>query len=80
MGKTLDPTQSIHTICTTYPEMMEIMVSLGFTDIVKPGMLGTAGRIMTLEKGARMKNIPMDSIIRTLSENGFDVKTTEGGQ
>lgn len=80
MKKPLYLTQSIHALCTTYPEMMDIMVSLGFTDIVKPGMLGTAGRIMTLEKGARMKNIPMDSIIRTLSENGFEVKTTEGGQ
>jgi len=80
VGKPIDLRQSVHALCTAYPEMLDIMVSLGFQDIVKPGMLNTAGRIMTLDKGARMKNIPMERIIQILMENGFDVNTPEGGR
>ena len=80
VGKPLDLNQSVHALCAAYPEMQDIMVSLGFQDIVKPGMLNTAGRIMTLDKGARMKKIPMETIIQTLTEHGFDVENAEGGR
>jgi hypothetical protein len=80
MGQPIDLKQSVHALCTAHPEIMDIMVSLGFADIVKPGMLGTAGRIMTVEKGARMKGIPMDTILQAFQAHGFDATTTEGGQ
>jgi hypothetical protein len=49
------------------------MQELGFTDITKPGMLNTAGRFMTLPKGAAMKGIGLDVIKTAFEKNGFTV-------
>lgn len=48
---------SIYTLVKSYPEAADVMKKLGFLDIVKPGMLQTVGRVMTLEKGCKMKKI-----------------------
>ena len=32
-----------------------ILAEIGFVDILKPGMLNTAGRFMTIPKGAAMR-------------------------
>lgn len=64
---------SIFTIIKEYPEAVEIMKELGFADISKPGMLNTAGRIMTLAKGAAMKGIGMNEIKMAFKEKGFEI-------
>lgn len=74
MEKQLDLNQSVHDLCALYPEIMDILKDLGFTDIVKPGMLQTAGRFMTIKKGAAMKKIDLESIIQTLKNNVFTIK------
>ena len=72
-GKTIDVRQSIYDICKTYPEVVAIMKSLGFESITSPGMLNTAGRIMTLPKGALMKHISMDRIKAVFASEGFEI-------
>ena len=72
--KTIDLTRSVYSLCSEYPEIAPIMADLGFADIVKPGMLATAGRFMTIPKGAAMKNIDMDKIKEALTQNGFELK------
>lgn len=71
MEKVLDLDASVHSLCEKYPELKQILHDIGFTDIVKPGMLSTAGRFMTLTKGAAMKNIPLAVIFDKLREHGF---------
>lgn len=71
--KSIDLRQSVQQLCAQYPELIEIMRSLGFTEIVKPGMLATAGRLMTIPKGAAMKRIGMDNVLQVLKENGFEI-------
>ena len=71
-GKRLDLGHSVHDLCTQYPELKEILHGLGFVDILKPGMLQTAGRFMTLPNGARMKGIPLDVLRARLEEAGFE--------
>ncbi|HPB17938.1 MAG TPA: DUF1858 domain-containing protein [Clostridia bacterium] len=46
---------------------------LGFNKIVKPGMLNTAGRFMTIPKGAVLRKIDIAVIKKTLKEQGFDI-------
>ena len=72
--KTIDLNNSLFTLVSAYPELVDLLLSLGFKDIVKPGMLQTAGRFMTIPKGAAMKKIDLGMIISVLSENGFEVK------
>jgi hypothetical protein len=50
------------------------MFEIGFKEIAQPGMLQTAGRYMTIPKGARMKKIPLEEIVATFKANGFTVK------
>jgi len=69
--KAIDFNKSVFELCTNYPEITDILFELGFKDIVKPGMLSTAGRFMTIPKGAAMKNIDIDSIIKVFSEKGY---------
>ncbi len=72
-GKELDISKSVHELCSAYPELPAILSDLGFKDITKPGMLATAGRFMTLPKGAAMKKIDLEVIKNTLEEAGFRV-------
>lgn len=74
MVKYIDLTESVYQLCSQYPELMRILEELGFKDITKPGMLSTAGRFMTLDKGARMKRMDMETIEKKLQEEGFVIR------
>jgi hypothetical protein len=73
MDKQVDLNKSVYELCSQYPEIKEIMQEIGFKDISNPAMLNTAGRFMTIAKGAAMKNIDMDLIRRAFEEKGFKV-------
>ena len=72
--KILDLVKSVYELCSTAPETAEILAGLGFTDITKPGMLQTAGRFMTIPKGAAMKKINLDTIKKAFEDKGFTIK------
>jgi hypothetical protein len=72
--KILDLGKSVYELCSTAPETAEILADLGFTDITKPGMLQTAGRFMTIPKGAAMKKINLDTIKKVFEDKGFTIK------
>ncbi|MFV0558797.1 MAG: DUF1858 domain-containing protein [Enterococcus sp.] len=72
--KELDLTQSLLVLTTKYPEIKELMYQLGFEKIVQPGMLQSAGRYMTIPKGAKMKKIPLAEIIQKFEAAGFTIK------
>jgi len=64
---------SIYKLLSSYPDIKEVMIELGFTDIVKPGMLQSVGRIMNLQKGSNMKNLDMNLIKETFKKYGYEV-------
>ena len=65
---------TIFKIVTAYPEIKEILFGLGFEDIVKPMMLKTAGKIMTLRKGSSFKKIELNAIVEELKSHGFEIE------
>ena len=73
MSKKIDLSNTVFELCTEYPEIKDILSDLGFHDILKAGMLQTAGRFMTIPKGAVMKKINLDRIIETLKEHNFHI-------
>lgn len=73
MDKIINLQKTVYEITRDYPDMVEILNELGFHDIVKAGMLQTAGRFMTLPKGAAMKKINLKHILEVLEEKGFTV-------
>lgn len=73
MEKKIDLNRTVYELCKDYPELPEVLAELGFTDIIKPGMLATAGRFMTITKGAALKKISLETIKETLVEKGYDI-------
>jgi uncharacterized protein len=65
--------RSIYELTGLYPELIDIMVDLGFKDMANPFTRKTAGKVMTLKKGCNMKGIDFDIAIKKLNENGFEV-------
>jgi len=73
MSKKLDLTKSVYELTQEYPELVDIMAGLGFTEITKKTMLHSVGKIMTIPKGAKMKNISMMDVATTLMSQGFEL-------
>lgn len=65
---------SVYDLIKQDPEIQNIMVELGFSDLKNPAMLNTVGRYMTLAKGSRLKKIPMEKIIAAFLAAGFEIE------
>ena len=74
MAKKIDLSKSVHDLVKEYPELKDIMADLGFKDILNPVKLNTVGRVMTIPKGAVMKEIDIPDILAALEKNGFEVE------
>lgn len=74
MVKIIDLSKSVHDLCTENPEIIEVLKDLGFEHITNPAMLNTAGRFMTIPKGAVMKGLEMGRIKEELEIRGFSLK------
>ena len=73
MDKIIDFRKTVYELATEHPEFKEIMASVGFKGITEPEILASAGKIMTVPKGSRMKGIPMEQILKAFREKGFQV-------
>jgi hypothetical protein len=73
MSKLINIQLPVYQLCTEYPEIISIMKELGFENITNPTMLNTAGRVMTLPNGCRMKGISLEKVIKTYENNGFTI-------
>ena len=72
MAKKLDLNKTVFELTEQYPELIDIMAKLGFTEITKKPVLHSVGKIMTIPKGAKMKDISMMDVVTTLMANGFE--------
>lgn len=73
MAKKLDLHKTVFELTQEYPELVQIMAELGFTEITKAPMLHSVGKVMTIPKGANMKHISMADVVATLTEHGFEL-------
>ncbi len=72
--KTLDLNRTVHELCTADPGILPLLAAAGFTEITRPGMLATAGRFMTIPKGAALKKLDLEMIKRMFEKQGYIVK------
>jgi hypothetical protein len=73
MDKIINLNDTVYSLCKDDENLKQILYELGFLDVIKPVILNTAGRFMTLKKGSQFKNIPLEKIIKTLNQNGYQV-------
>lgn len=71
--KKLDLSKSVFELCKNDPEVGKILAGLGFTEITKPGMLQSVGRLMTIPKGAAMRNVELGVIKQTFEKQGYTI-------
>lgn len=74
MGKLIDLRKTVYELCSADPEIMNIMVELGFEQLAKPGMLQSAGRFMTIPKGAKLKKIDLEHIKLLFRARGYEIE------
>mgnify|MGYP001073049264 CR=1 FL=1 len=75
MEKVIDLKKTVYELVQEHPELAQIMAELGFSSITNPAMLKTAGRVMTLPKGAAMKGKDLEEIKAELAKRGFTVRS-----
>ncbi|MGI6467144.1 MAG: DUF1858 domain-containing protein [Sphaerochaetaceae bacterium] len=69
----LDLNKSVAQLCEQHKELAPLLAEIGFVEIVKPIMLKTVGKVMTIPKGAAMRSIDLKMVIATLEEHGYKV-------
>lgn len=69
----INANDSVYEITKAHPEVVEVMLTLGFTDVARPGMVHGVGRETSLVKGAKLRNMDWDEIVKAFSEKGFDL-------
>ena len=73
MSKILDLDKPVYELAKEYPDFIDIFASLGFADIKNPVMLNSMGRIITVNKGSKMKKIPLEKIKEVFIEHGYEI-------
>lgn len=76
--KKINLSSSVFALVHQYPEIVEIMASLGFEEIRKKAVVNSMGKFMTIPKGAKMKHIDLEVIKKALEDHGFEI--VEGQQ
>lgn len=74
MDKTIDLSRSVRDLCSEFPELVDIMKEMGFESIANPALLNTAGRFMTIPKGAAMMGINLKKIKDEIASRGYIIK------
>lgn len=74
MVKTIDFSKTVYELCKEDPQVIDIMKELGFEQITNPVSLNTVGRVMTLPKGAVMKDIDLEVIKDEFVKRGYEIK------
>lgn len=73
MQKSVDFTKTVYELCSQNPEIVDILAEVGFRDIRLPGMLQTAGRFMTIQKGAAAKQVDIQTIKTAFINRGYRI-------
>lgn len=71
--KMLDLSKTIYELYREDPGIVEIMKEAGFSEITNPLMLSTAGRVMTIPKGAKMRGISLKSVVELFRNRGYSI-------
>ena len=72
--KILDLDKTVYELCAADPGIAKVLEDIGFRDVTKPGMLATAGRFMTIPKGATLKKIDLETVIQAFAAHGYRIK------
>lgn len=73
MIKKIDFSKNVATLCKEYPELVDILVELGFKPLKNPVLRNLIGKQVTIPQASAKMGVEMDRILFALAENGFAV-------
>ncbi|MCY7013696.1 DUF1858 domain-containing protein [Streptococcus sanguinis] len=73
MDNVIDLSIPVAEVIEKQPEVLDVLVELGFTPLANPVMRNTVGRVVSIKKGASMNGIDLNKIKQTLELNGYEV-------
>ena len=60
-------------VLDSHPELLDILVDLGFKPLANPAMRQSVGKVVTLKKGCKLINLPLEQLVNELQWNGYTV-------
>ena len=70
---TIDLSKPVAQTLKEHPEVKDILVDLGFKPLANPAMLNTVGKEPRLKAGSKLAKSLLETIIKTLEFNGYEV-------
>ena len=71
---TIDLNIPVAEVLDQHPEVLDLLVELGFTPLANPLMRQTLGRTVSIAQGAKLKGMDLNQIVDRLKWNGYDIK------
>jgi hypothetical protein len=65
---------SLYDLTETYPELIPVLVGLGFAGVANPEMRQSHGKVMSIRKGCEAFGKDPKDIAKVLEKHGFSVK------
>lgn len=63
----------VYEVVKDNPELLDLLVDLGFKPLANPSLLNSLGRVTTIRQGAQLIKLPLNNIIQQLEWNGYEV-------
>ena len=73
MDNVIDVSIPVAQVIDQHPEVLDLLVELGFKPLANPIMRNTVGRKVSLKQESKLEGTPMEKIVRTLEANGYEV-------
>ena len=73
MDNVIDLSIPVAEVIEKQPEVLDVLVDLGFTPLANPVMRNKVVRVVSIKKGAGMNGIDLNKIKQTLELNGYEV-------
>ena len=73
MDNVIDVSIPVAQVIDQHPEVLDLLVELGFKPLANPIMRNTVGRKVSLKQGSNLEGTPMEKIVQTLEANGYEV-------
>ncbi|MCM8787417.1 MAG: DUF1858 domain-containing protein [Candidatus Omnitrophica bacterium] len=72
--KKININKTVFELTQEYPELIDILVELGFLGVKNPVIKNTLGRVTTLKQGVEKQNKDINQVIEILKQKGFEVE------
>ena len=73
MENQVDFNRPVKQVLDSHPELLDILVDLGFKPLANPAMRQSVGKVVTLKKGCKLINLPLEQLVNELQWNGYTV-------